>query len=200
MRPVTALLDANVLFSGHLRNLLLQLASNDVFIVRWSLRIEDEWLRNMPPQTRERIISRTIPIIRELFSNAHVNDFDPERAIGWTNPKDRHVASAAAAVAPSVLVTLNLKDFDVAALESVGVRVRSPDEFLTEIFESGPAIVDAATQEAAASLTRSFPTWEEYLTDLAGRHGLKNFVERLRSWKSKGIEQLPEPGIRDVER
>ncbi|UZE50003.1 PIN domain-containing protein [Rhodopseudomonas sp. P2A-2r] len=198
MRPATALLDANVLFSGHLRNLLLQLAANDVFVVKWSPRIEDEWLRNMPAETRERIVTGTVPIIRELFPDAYVNDFDPERSIGRTDPKDRHVASAAVAVAPSVLVTFNLKDFDVAALEVLGVRVLSPDQFLSEVFESGPAIVDAATREAAANLSRSFPTWDEYLTDLAGRHGLKNFVDCLRSWTSEDIEQPSKPSIPTV--
>ena len=188
MQPVTALLDANVLFSGHLRNLLLQLASNDVFVARWSALIEDEWLRNTPPRTRERVRSRTIPLIRKWFSDAHVTEFDPTRSIGGTDPKDRHVASAAAAVAPSTLVTLNLKDFDFAALKEVGVSVLSPDEFLAGVFEKGPEVVDVATREAAANLSHSIPRWDDYLTDLATRHGLKNFVECLRSWRPEDIE------------
>jgi hypothetical protein len=55
LSPVKALLDANVLYSNHLRNLLLQLAQNDVFDARWSELIEQEWLRNMEPSTRARI-------------------------------------------------------------------------------------------------------------------------------------------------
>jgi hypothetical protein len=157
MPPVTALLDANVLPSNHLRNLLLQLASNDVFIVKWSPLIEDEWLRNTPAQTRDRIAARTFPLIKEHFPDAHVTSFDPERVIGATNWKDRHVASAAATLAPSVLVTLNLQDFDIAALAAIKVAVRSPDDFLTELFASGPEIVEAAARDAADNLTRSFP-------------------------------------------
>ncbi len=183
MLPVTALLDANVLFSNQLRNLLLQLALNDVFVAKWSSQIEDEWLRNLTAQTRDRIISRTIPLIRRCFSDALVTDFDAERIIGTTHRKDRHVASAAAALAPSILVTFNLKDFDVAALATLGVQVRSPDAFLSELFESAPDIVAAATREAADNLTASFPTWDEYLTGLADRQGLQNFVGSLRSWK-----------------
>ncbi len=182
MLPVTALLDANVLFSNQLRNLLLQLALNDVFIAKWSLLIEDEWLRNVPARTRDRIVSRTIPLIRRCFSDALVTDFDVERMVGSTHRKDRHVASAAAALAPSILVTFNLKDFDAAALATIGVQVRSPDAFLTELFKSAPDIVEAASREAAENLTASFPTWDEYLTRLADRQGLQNFVGCLRSW------------------
>jgi hypothetical protein len=59
--PTRTLLDANVLYSNHLRNLLLQLAQNDLFDAKWSAIIEDEWLRNMEPRTRERIESAQGP-------------------------------------------------------------------------------------------------------------------------------------------
>ena len=191
--PVKALLDANVLYSNHLRNLLLQLAQNDVFDARWSERIEQEWLGAIEPRTRERVADRTIPLIRTWFADSLVAGFDPERAIGVTNPKDRHVASAAAAIAPCVLVTNNLKDFDFAALAALGVTVQSPDDFLTDLFDANPALVEAVTREAAANLTRSTPSWDEYLTALAERHGLPKFVGRLRSWHPKDVEEPAAP-------
>jgi len=46
-------------------------------------------------------------------------------------------------IAPCVLVTNNLKDFDFAALAALGVTVRSPDDFLTDLFDANPALVDA---------------------------------------------------------
>jgi hypothetical protein len=196
--PVKALLDANVLYSNQLRNLLLQLAQNDVFDARWSELVEEEWLRNMEPLTRERIVTRTIPLIRSAFPDALVDGFDPDRAIGATHWKDRHVASAAAAIAPSVLVTINLKDFDFPALASLGVKVLTPDDFLSELFDANPALVEAATREAADNLTRTMPSWDEYLTALAERHGLPKFVERLRSWRPKDVEQPTEPDVPKV--
>jgi hypothetical protein len=194
LSPVKALLDANVLYSHHLRNLLLQLAQNDVFDARWSELIEQEWLRNMEPSTRERIASRTIPLIRTWFTDALVVSFDPERVIGVTDSKDRHVASAAAAIAPSVLVTENLKDFDFAALAALGVEVQTPDDFLTDLFDANPALVEAATREALANLKHSTPSWGEYLAALADRHRLPKFVERLRSWRPENVEQPAAPG------
>jgi hypothetical protein len=107
--------------------------------------------------------------------------FDPARVVGDTDSKDRHVASAAAAIAPCVLVTNNLKDFDIPSLRALKVEVRIPDDFLTELFDANPALVEAATREAASNLTRSIPSWDDYLQALAGRHGLPKFVERLRT-------------------
>jgi hypothetical protein len=42
------------------------------------------------------------------------------------------------------------------------------------------------------------PSWDEYLTALAERHGLPKFVARLRSWQPKDVEEpdgpnAPEP-------
>jgi hypothetical protein len=198
LSPVKALLDANVLYSNHLRNLLLQLAQNDVFDARWSELIEQEWLRNMEPSTRARIAKNTVPLIRDGFPGAIIGGFDPDRIIGKTHWKDRHVASAAAAIAPSVLVTENLKDFDFAELAALDVAVQTPDDFLADLFDANPALVEAATREAHDNLKRSAPTWDEYLTALADRHRLPKFVERLRSWKPEDIEQPATPGGPEV--
>lgn len=179
--PVKALLDANVLYSNHLRNLLLQLAQNDLFEVKWSGQIEEEWLRNMEQRTRERIEAHTLPLIRKGFPDAIVTGFDPNRLIGTTDVKDRHVASAAAAIAPCILVTNNLKDFDFEALKALGVQVQSPDDFLAELAKTKPEVMEAATREAAANLTKSNPTWEDYLTLLSTGCGLSNYVDCLRS-------------------
>jgi hypothetical protein len=189
LNPVKAVLDANILYSNHLRNLLLQLAQNDVFEARWSERIEQEWLGAMEPATRERIAARTIPLIREGFPGALVDGFDPGRVIGTTHWKDRHVASAAAAIAPCILVTNNPRDFDFAALAALGVKVQTPDDFLSDQFSANPALVEAATREALANLRRSTPSWDEYLAALADRHRLPKFVERLRSWRPEDVEQ-----------
>ncbi|MBR0783301.1 hypothetical protein [Bradyrhizobium iriomotense] len=179
--PVKALLDANVLYPNHLRNLLLQLAQNDLFEVKWSGQIEEEWLRNMEPRTRARIEAHTLPLIRKGFPDAIVTGFDPNQVIGKTDVKDRHVASAAAAIAPCILVTNNLRDFDFEALKTLGVQVQSPDDFLTELAISKPEVMEAATREAAANLTKSNPTWEDYLTLLATGCGLPKYVDCLRA-------------------
>ncbi|WFU31457.1 PIN domain-containing protein [Bradyrhizobium brasilense] len=180
-RPVTALLDANVLYSNALRKLLRQLALNDAFEARWTDLIEDEWLRNLEDRTRHRVSQRTLPLIRKHFLEVIVRDFDADQTIGDTDPKDRHVAGAAVAVAPCVLITNNLVDFDVKELAKLGVRVLPPDEFLVGLFDEAPEFIEAATREAASNLTRSLPSWDEYVADPGGRAGLQKFADRLRA-------------------
>jgi hypothetical protein len=178
--PSKALLDANVLFSIHQRNLLLQIASNNLFSVAWTALIEDEWLRNLEERTRARVAARTIPLIRSHFPQALVGGFDPSLAIGRTDPKDRHVAAAAAHIAPCFLLTWNLRHLDIEELARRNVTVETPDDFLARLYDKNPEPLHDAVREAHANLTKSAPTWGEYLNDLAGKHRLPSFVERLR--------------------
>ena len=48
MTAAVALLDANVLYSAPLRDLLLQLAFAGLFQARWSADIDDEWTAESP--------------------------------------------------------------------------------------------------------------------------------------------------------
>jgi hypothetical protein len=189
--PVRALVDANVLYSNHLRNLLLQMAQNGAFEVRWTAEIEDEWLRNMEPDTQNRITSGTLPLIRKFFPEALVGNFDPTLKTGRTDAKDRHVAAAARHISPCVLVKENVRHFDVAVLREANVEVRTADEFLVglvDTFANNPGFIRQTVDEARISLKKSMPSWDEYLTLLAERQGLPRFVERLR-----GMEPTPEP-------
>jgi hypothetical protein len=81
--------------------------------------------------------------------------------VGVTDPKDRHVASAAAAISPTVLVTENLRHFDLAGLAALGVAIRTPDDFLVGLFDANPELVEAATREARDNLKRSKPSWDD---------------------------------------
>ncbi len=92
-----------------------------------------------------------------------------------------------------MLVTENLKDFDFVALAALGVAVQAPDDFLADLFDANPALVEAAMREAFGNLKRSAPSWDEYLTVLTLRHRLPGFVERLRAWKPEDIEQPTAP-------
>lgn len=178
--PRRALLDANALFSNHQRNLLLQIAANNLFSVAWTALIEDEWLRNLEERTRARVATHTIPLIRSHFSDAVVGGFDPSLVVGRTDPKDRHVAAAAAHIAPCSLVTWNVRHFDADELARKNVTIETPDQFLAGLYDGNPEALREAVREAHANLTKSAPSWDEYLNDLAAKHGLQSFVERLR--------------------
>jgi hypothetical protein len=180
--PPRALLDADVLYSGQVRNLILQLAAQEVISVAWSEAIEREWLRNMAPRTLNRIRVRTLPLLREHFPDAWVRDADEKADVGRTDAKDVHVAAAAIKIAPSTLVSWNVKHFDVQALQKRDVSVATPDEFLCGLFDANPALTMDVAKNAAANLTKSAPTWDAYLAVLSNNR-LKRFVERLRRYR-----------------
>lgn len=184
--PFRALLDANVIYSNHLRNLLLQLAANDAFEAHWTAEIECEWLRNTDEATRDRIERYTLPLIRHHFPDVIVDGFDQGLETGKTDAKDRHVAAAARYIAPCYLVTENLKHFDAEALQRQKVTVRSADGFLTDLSDAKPAFMYDAVNESRLNLRPTKPSFEEYLDLLAARCGLKNFVAQLK--------RLPNPG------
>jgi len=172
------LLDACVVLPPQQRNLLLQMASDELFAVFWTDRIIGEWLRNVGIEDdRAKCENRTVPLMRREFPNATlplVTD-DP---IGTTDLNDVHVARAALAVSPCILLTWNVRDFDLSALAELDVEVITPDVFLTRLLDADPALVEDATRRAMANLTRSAPTWSSYLEALE-RNGLTTFAERL---------------------
>jgi hypothetical protein len=45
--PITAVLDACVLYPAPLRSLLMYLALTDLFRARWTESIHEEWMRNV---------------------------------------------------------------------------------------------------------------------------------------------------------
>jgi hypothetical protein len=70
-RPVKALLDANVLYANHLRNLLLQLAQNDLFDAPDGFLMTCSIPTPCWSKRREAVgnLTRTMPS-RDLFSTA----------------------------------------------------------------------------------------------------------------------------------
>jgi hypothetical protein len=173
-----ALLDANVLYSGQQRNLILQLAVQEVVSVIWTEAIEEEWLRNLEPETQVRIRARTLPQIRQYFPDALIGNVDLKASVGRTNAKDVHVAAAAVKAAPCNLVTWNIRHFDAEELRHQNVSVVTPDVFLCAVFDADPELVFGVTKNAAANLTRSAPTWAAYL-EILSANGLKDFADRL---------------------
>lgn len=72
------LLDANLLYPFHLRNLLVQLGVNQLIDVRWTDRIHDEWIDNLVANgkvNRERL-NRTRDIMKRVLPNATVSNYE----------------------------------------------------------------------------------------------------------------------------
>ena len=79
MKPLTALLDANVLFSAGLRDLLMRLSLQGLFRIRWTDRIHEEWISNLllrrTDLTREKL-ERTRSLMLAVAPNSTVEDYE----------------------------------------------------------------------------------------------------------------------------
>jgi predicted nucleic acid-binding protein len=189
MTAAVVLLDANVLYSAPLRDLLLQLAFTGVFRARWSADIDDEWQRNLlaaRPDLASQI-ARTHAIMHRAIPDALVTGYQSRIAdLSLPDPDDRHVLAAAITTAADAILTFNLKDFPAAALAPYGVEAQHPDAFLQSLIVDMPLQVLAAARDCVSRLTRPPITGDTYLKILR-RTGLPQTTafleENLTHWQ-----------------
>lgn len=179
----TAVLDANVLYPAHLRDVLLWLAVGGFYRPQWSDRIHDEWTRNLlanRPDLSAEQLAYTRGEMERAFPSANVMvGAADEEEIVLPDPDDRHVAAAAIAAGADVVVTFNVDDFPSEVLGPYGLEAVHPDAFVTSLLEADPEGVVAVLQEHRAGLRRPPLTAREYLGHLE-RAGLTASVSALR--------------------
>ena len=100
-RSPVVLLDANVLFSALMRDVLVQLALTGLFAARWTKDIQREWLESVlsqyPDLRRERL-ERTSSEMESAIEGSLVADYEPLLPeLTLPDPDDRHVLAAAIA-------------------------------------------------------------------------------------------------------
>jgi hypothetical protein len=180
---ITAFLDASVLYSAPLRDLLMHLARRDLFQAHWSDRVHDEWiaalLRNrpdLPPAP----LQRTRRLMNEHIDGAIVSGFEP--IIGQLllpDADDRHVLAAAIHCGAGVIVTVNLRDFPAGVLATHGIQAQHPDAFIRNLFYNRPDEVVAAFRAQQATLKNPPLSMDELLA-LFQRYGLAETAAELR--------------------
>jgi hypothetical protein len=99
MSRYAALLDANVLYSAPLRDLLLQLAVTDIFKAKWTGDIHREWiealLRNEPARDRA-ALERTRDLMDRATRDSLVEGYHALiPALTLPDADDRHMLAAA---------------------------------------------------------------------------------------------------------
>lgn len=147
---LTVLYDACVLYPNYLRDVLIQLATTDLFRAKWTEQIHDEWIRNIlknrPDINPERLqelkqkINRSVP-------DCLVSDFEyliP--ALDLPDRDDRHVLAASIVAKADVIVMVNLKDFPSAVLLNYGIESQHPDDFIADLIDLQPLRVLGAIQ------------------------------------------------------
>lgn len=185
MTSFSVVYDACVLYPAPLRDLLMHLAMSDLYRAKWTQQIHAEWMRNVlanRPDLKPEQLERTRELMDSKVRDSLVEGYE-YLIHGLTLPDedDRHVLAAAIRSRSSVIVTFNLRDFPVEALDEYEVEAQHPDEFIAHLIDLNPAQVLAAVARHRASL-KNPPKMQEAYLDTLLQQGLPETVAQLRQW------------------
>jgi predicted nucleic acid-binding protein len=138
----TAVLDACVLYPAPLRDLLLSLASEGVFGARWTLEIQDEWIRNLSANRTDlkpEALARTAELMNNAIEDCLIENYEfMIGALTLPDANDRHVLAAAIVGHADAIVTFNLKDFPEVVANLHGIEILHPDDFVVAQYDLDP--------------------------------------------------------------
>jgi predicted nucleic acid-binding protein len=185
MSSVTALLDANVLYSAGLRDVLLRFADRRLYRPKWSDAIHEEWIRTVianRPDLTPAILARVRETMNGHFPDALVAGFESLiEALRLPDPDDRHVLAAAIQGRADVIVTQNLRDFPPERLNGFGLEARHPDTFAVNLFTLYPGAALAAIRDHRAALRNPRRSPLEHIAALE-RMGLVQLASALEDY------------------
>jgi predicted nucleic acid-binding protein len=184
----TVMLDACVLYPAPLRDLLIELASTDLFRAKWTERIHDEWisalLKKRPDLDEGRLRQVTLARMNDAILNGLVAGYETiEAALELPDASDHHVLAAAIHAKCDAIVTFNLKDFPKEQLDRYEIELLHPDDFLHFQYDLGEADVVTSVQRIRSRLRKPPLTVQEYLNSLEAQ-GLPKTVAALRKFET----------------
>jgi hypothetical protein len=169
-RRFVVLTDACVLYKDTLRDLLIQVAMTDLYRVRWTSKIQDEWinglLRKRPELDRARLL-RTRNKMNDAVPDSLITGYEVLiPGLELPDPDDRHVLAAAIVGRCDMIVTYNERDFPGAVLARYGIEVQHPDEFLVNQLDLDEDKVISAVRECRARFKNPPRSVSDYLDRL----------------------------------
>jgi predicted nucleic acid-binding protein len=186
MSRVTALLDANILYPAPVRDLMMQLALDDLFHARWTADIHREWiealLRKEPQRDRTRL-ERTRDLMNQHTRDALIVGYEALiPCLQLPDPDDRHVLAAAITGRCDVIVTQNLSDFPDQTLQSFGLYAVHPDDFLLDYCNRDLHRFCRSVKHVRSRLKNPEISPSDYLAILT-RQDLKRTAGALEKWQ-----------------
>lgn len=145
MLPRILFLDACVLYPTQTRDLFMRLALEGLVRLKWSQRVQEEWIRNflqkrpdLGPEQVERI--RAMPAKMEAALKPHeplVEGYEHLVAkVHLPDEDDRHVVAATHWGGAEAILTFNLHDFPEEDLARFDLVALHPDAFLMELADA----------------------------------------------------------------
>ncbi len=187
-RPV-AFLDSCVLYPQSVRDVFLQFAFDGLFQAKWSLKVEQEFVRNVEiniPSARGKLgntIHNMRTAIPDYLSVSSVQTIAEITTTG-TDEKDVEILAASIDSNCTHLVTYNLKDFDISFAAAKAVSVIHPDEFLYYIVSKNEFAALASYNCAVARTKKPAKSYEEYCNGLR-KNKLNKTADILLSVREK---------------
>jgi len=180
----TIVLDACVLYPAPIRDVLLSLAAEGLFVVKWSDIIQNEWLRNLlanRPDLKKEQLFQTIKAMNLAFPDANVENFEVFiSGVNLRDKDDRHVVACAIRCNADLIVTFNIKDFSTKELAKFGIEIQNPDELISNLIDINPKLVYKAISKMVKRLKNPKKTMYEVLTILE-KCGIKKSVEKFKN-------------------
>lgn len=176
--------DTNVLVPAALRDILIELALDDLIRLNWSPGVMAE-LREVLGRRPGAVMSRIDSMLAAMDAAL------PQASIGplaehdflarLPDPDDEHVLLAALSAQCANILTFNLKDFPARVLgsEEQELQAMHPDAFLVHMLTSQAPAVLLAIKRILASLTAPPLSADTYLANLS-RTGLPTSATLLR--------------------
>lgn len=131
-------LDACVLANFGVADLLLRLAKRPRQLIPvWSEEILDETYRTHTQKLGwgDELAATFRDALLDHFPEAMCSGYEHLIQVMTNQEKDRHVLAAAVKAGAPLILTFNLKDFGEEALAPWGVKAKSPDDYLTTLYE-----------------------------------------------------------------
>jgi hypothetical protein len=166
----TAVLDACVLYPAPIRDLLLHLASFELYTPKWTDRIHREWKRNLlinRPDLKAEQLDRTVQEMKKAFPDAASKNYESLiNSLQLPDEDDRHILAAAIRCKADVIITFNLKDFPSNKLMPFDLEAQHPDIFVSNLIDLNPEKSVAAFLKQVSFLKNPSMSNEQVLESL----------------------------------
>lgn len=188
MSSYTVLLDANVLYPAPLRDILLQLAVDDLFRAKWTETIHQEWIEALlkkEPHRERKKLERTRDMMNEATRDCLVSGYESLiEGLQLPDPDDRHVLAAAIVGRCDAIITQNIKDFPLTRVNQYGIEILHPDVFLTNYLNLHEDAFCNSIKEVRARLKQPPSPVEKYL-DTLSQQGLPHLTLKLKELSNR---------------
>jgi len=177
-----AVLDTNVIYPLTVRDILFWFAHEELYTVKWSQHIFDEWRNVMDRKGVDQDeIDKRVDTANQAFPDALVRNYESLiETLELPDENDRHVLAAAIKTNANVIVTNNLKDFPDEYLSTFELYAISADDFLTDTIDLNPEVAIKAFRKMV--LNRKDPDLDEFrVLNMLRKNGLKNAADYLHS-------------------